>query len=775
MTAQPFIPPGPGAFYGPRVPDADVPIVSVIVANRDGGRHLADALASASRQSLRAIEIIVVDDGSTDDSIARIQAFAMTEPRLRLLRNTMPAGPAAARNRALDEARGTWIAVLDSDDVMHPGRLAFLVDAAEADGADIVADNQIVFADDGSAPARPLLRGPRARAATSVGPADYIRSNRLSGRATPLGYLKPLFRRDTIERLALRYDPALRIAEDYDFVLRLLLAGASFRIHPRLTYFYRRHAASMSHRLSLDSIGRMQAADDRLRAASPPGALPPAVVAALDARRHTVDAAADFAALVDALKARSGPDAWRVLRARPATALLLRGVVLDRLRRRRPATSAPELATSEPAAAQRRVCVLSRQRITGANRGSTAYLLALCEALRNDGWRLDLVWPSPAVFGRWPLLALEPEMALFDTISVRGGVRLGRYVVATSPTVAVHAALAVADRLLARVGGGLGRLARKAPHAIAVPWTDADRLFVASHARAPGLVLADYAFLTEAIPFALRPQAPSAVVMHDLFSAQQTPGRPVLVELDEELHMLAGADAVLAIQATEAEVVAQALGAGRVIMAPVAFACVPASQPGDGRTVLFVGSDTLPNQDALTWLLDSIWPAVAEASPGARLVVAGAVCTAVRSRRSDVSLLGRVGDLAALYRDAAVVVSPLRHGSGLKVKLVEALAHGKAVVASSTTLQGVEHLAGRAAVRADDAAGFATAVTALLADPVLRSAQGTAALAAARREFSPAAATRGLLAFSRGERPMPTPASALVTATSRILDGVTAP
>ena len=720
------------------------PVVSVIIACRNSSRFLADCLVSVARQTLYDIEIIVVDDASEDDSRAVVERFMNSDPRITLVCCETRGGPARARNRALDICRGRWVAVFDSDDLLHRERLALLVRAAEEDGCDIVADNQILFDDAPGRDARPLLQGDLAREPSVVSCADYVRSNSLNGRRVALGYLKPLFRRAFIESNTIRYNPELPIAEDYDFVFRLMLAGAALKVFPFLTYFYRRHSASTSFRLSRDALVRMLQGDATSRAGRC-GQLPPDIQAALQERSRSIETVLAFTDLVAKLKSRDWRGAAAEIGARPAAALLLSGVVRDRIKRR--------LSRARPhAELKRRACILSRQRVTGATNGSSAYLLGICESLRDDGWVVDLICPSPAMFGRWPLFKLLPEMSVFQSISIRGAVRIGPFVVATNPAIGLRALVAVADRLLGRLNLGLGLLARKAPHAIAVPFTNHDRLFIASRAQRPSLIVADYAFLTDAIPFAMSPRARSAVVMHDLFSAQKTENRPVIIDRDREFELLGAADVVLAIQREEADVVAAHQGEDRVIVVPMAVKQVDAVQPGDGRTVMFIGSNTLPNADAVEWLLSEIWPKVVERCERARLVVAGSVCQAVRPHGSEVHFLGRVDALGDLYRDAAVVVSPLRSGSGLKVKLVEALAHGKAMVGTSVTFQGVEHLAGTAALRTDDADAFAELIVKLLDNEGERQAQGSRALVAAEREFSPVKSREEFLRFASGLR-----------------------
>lgn len=102
------------------------PCVSVIMANYNGERFLSSAIESVQNQTLADLELIICDDASTDKSVQIISGYASGDARIKLLRTTRNAGPASARNRALDIASGSWIAIMDSDDIMHPARLKTL-------------------------------------------------------------------------------------------------------------------------------------------------------------------------------------------------------------------------------------------------------------------------------------------------------------------------------------------------------------------------------------------------------------------------------------------------------------------------------------------------------------------------------------------------------------------------------------------------------------------------------------------------------------------------
>src|SRR5215471_2615023 len=302
--------------------------VSVILANYNGRAFVADAIASACQQTLRDIEILVVDDASTDDSVAIITGLMQRDSRIRLLTSDCNLGPAASRNRALRVAAGEWIAVLDNDDLMHPERLSCLIAAGVKDQADIVADDLLVF-DGGHTSPRTILRGQRARAPFWLDIETYVRGNALLGRGAALGYLKPIFRASLLKSTGIFYDERLRIAEDFDFVFRLLERGVRFRVYPWLTYFYRKHSASISHRLSDRAIESIKLVDKeaRVRCAGSNRR----VRAALEARTRSIDRALAFDSLVEAIKRRDFLRVFRIALSTPRACLLLRFPILARL------------------------------------------------------------------------------------------------------------------------------------------------------------------------------------------------------------------------------------------------------------------------------------------------------------------------------------------------------------------------------------------------------------------------------------------------------------
>ena len=274
----------------------DGPRLSVVMANYQAGEKIVAALRSVLGQSMADLEIIVSDDASGDNSVALVRQMMAADPRIRLIAGKINCGPAHCRNQALDLARGEWVAVVDSDDLIHPERFERLLAVAALHEADIVADDLLLFHADGSPPS--LMLGDKASASFTVSPMNWVLAG-MDG-SPALGYLKPMIRADRLKQL--RYDESLRIGEDYDFLLRLLLADARMVVVPEPFYLYRRHSASISHRLSVPDMRAMLERQDALAARCGPLSLE--LSAAFAKRRSMLQTGLVYEELVASIKAR---------------------------------------------------------------------------------------------------------------------------------------------------------------------------------------------------------------------------------------------------------------------------------------------------------------------------------------------------------------------------------------------------------------------------------------------------------------------------------------
>jgi polysaccharide biosynthesis protein PslH len=158
-----------------------------------------------------------------------------------------------------------------------------------------------------------------------------------------------------------------------------------------------------------------------------------------------------------------------------------------------------------------------------------------------------------------------------------------------------------------------------------------------------------------------------------------------------------------------------------------------------GAALLFTGTmDYRPNVDAVLWFVDSVLDLVREAVPNTRLFVVGnrphPRLERVR-RRGDVEITGFVQDITPFLHSATVFVAPLRMGSGTRLKLLQAMAAGCAIVSTPLGAGGISVDSGREMILAEEATAFAQAVVGLLRDGERRQALGAAARALVERHY----------------------------------------
>jgi glycosyltransferase involved in cell wall biosynthesis len=215
------------------------PLVSVVIAAFNAEPYIEDACRSVLQQTYASIELIVVDDGSTDRTADIVRNVAGADQRVRLIRQSN-GGVAAARNRAIAEASGEFIAPLDADDVWAPAKLERQVrrlqDGGEQTG---LAYCWWAWIDEGN---EVLDRSPRWDIEGCVWP-QLIEVNFTGGASVPM------FRRICVQELG-GYSVTLRDAgsggcEDWDLALRVAERYQA-AVVPAVLVGYRRHAANMS-------------------------------------------------------------------------------------------------------------------------------------------------------------------------------------------------------------------------------------------------------------------------------------------------------------------------------------------------------------------------------------------------------------------------------------------------------------------------------------------------------------------------------------------------
>jgi succinoglycan biosynthesis protein ExoO len=408
----------------------------------------------------------------------------------------------------------------------------------------------------------------------------------------------------------------------------------------------------------------------------------------------------------------------------------------------------PEATPDATLAGPGRVCILAVERPYVHRQGSSSYLDHLARSLAMVGAEVHLRILQPP--GRDQLrVRLEPEfLAPYASVGLFGAVRRGAAFYARDP----RSWLGPLRRRRAPPAGPWA-LIRPEPAAAAWAAKEVARL-------APDWVIANYVNAAEVFD-RLPAAVAKAILLHDVFALRAAAltalGEPL--DFDEgliarEARAFGAADLVLAIKPEEAaHVAARAPG---VAVATLPFAVeIPEVDVTTPRppVALFVGALNRPNVDALGWLLDEIWPQVRRARPEARLRVVGRVAASFAGPWPEgAEPVGFVEDLAPEYARAAVVLAPIRFGSGVKIKLVEGLAHGLPAVATPAGAEGLGPLPPEALKVAEDAPGFAAALLATLADPAPAAARAATRAAVAGSYARDAVARRLAADLARAAR-----------------------
>lgn len=204
-------------------------LVSIIIPCYNAERYVAEAIRSALAQTYRSVEVIVVDDGSTDGSVEAIRSFGDA-----IRWETGPnRGGCAARNRGIELARGEFVQFLDADDLLHPDKVEIQIAELHRSGADVVfCDGQVVTVDGQQRIGRFSRR---------YGGGDAVEFV-LAG---VLPVLAPVHRTGLLRQVG-GFREGLPCAQERDLHLRLACEGAQFRHLAQTLYTVRRVSGSVS-------------------------------------------------------------------------------------------------------------------------------------------------------------------------------------------------------------------------------------------------------------------------------------------------------------------------------------------------------------------------------------------------------------------------------------------------------------------------------------------------------------------------------------------------
>ena len=214
--------------------------ISIIVPCYNAQKYLPACLDSLIAQRMEDFEVILIDDGSKDDTAEIAAAYVQRDARFSLIRQEN-AGVSAARNTGLDAARGEWILFVDADDLLPPEALDNLLSCAD-EKTDMVVSLHETFGEQ----QEPRIEYPETLWMNKKGDAKRHAAvlRLIEGDAVLNVMCNKLHRRAFIERENLRLTPGVKIAEDALFNLEAVLCVSEIGFCPRVTYRYRIHPAS---------------------------------------------------------------------------------------------------------------------------------------------------------------------------------------------------------------------------------------------------------------------------------------------------------------------------------------------------------------------------------------------------------------------------------------------------------------------------------------------------------------------------------------------------
>lgn len=238
---------------------------SVLVPAYNVSGIIGRAIRSAAAQTVPPLEILVIDDCSTDNTVEVVKSLARNIPSLRLLSTRANGGPSAARNVGLGAAKADWIALLDADDAWKPGRLQRLSEVASATSADFVADNLVMWDALADTQFKPTYfelpeRQKQITLVDMFGADDNFDFSKAS-----FTLMKPIFRRKFLAEHKLEYNEGMKVGEDFTFYVESLFNGAKLILINEAYYIYSMPSSPSGrspHSRSIQDISKLSGLSD---------------------------------------------------------------------------------------------------------------------------------------------------------------------------------------------------------------------------------------------------------------------------------------------------------------------------------------------------------------------------------------------------------------------------------------------------------------------------------------------------------------------------------
>lgn len=210
--------------------NVNIPIVSVIMPAYNGSSFISDSITSVLSQTFKNIELIIIDDGSSDETVEIIDKFKEIDNRVKLLQNDENQGVSYSRNRGIEISKGEWIAFIDCDDIWEKEKLELQLNYHEVKSADFIFTS-VKYIDENGKYLKGTFNVPMIVNYKKLKMQNYISCSSV------------LIKKSLLENIRMGKDD---IHEDYAFWLRILKKGTTAFGMPDKLLKYRLHPNSKS-------------------------------------------------------------------------------------------------------------------------------------------------------------------------------------------------------------------------------------------------------------------------------------------------------------------------------------------------------------------------------------------------------------------------------------------------------------------------------------------------------------------------------------------------
>lgn len=236
------------------------------------------------------------------------------------------------------------------------------------------------------------------------------------------------------------------------------------------------------------------------------------------------------------------------------------------------------------------------------------------------------------------------------------------------------------------------------------------------------VVIIEYVFLSRILDY-IDDKAVKIIDTHDVFTdrhkkftASKERYKWFFTTEKEEAKGFKKADRIIAIQNNEGDFIKKLSPENETYIIGHQVEIKKLSSENEGN-LLFFASENVINVKAIEWFVDNVFDLIIKDYPETKLIIAGRICKVLKYDNKNIVNFGEVDERESVYKKTTIIINPMRSGTGLKIKSIEALAYGKVLVTTSVGAEGLDSKNGQNFIIADEAKEFADSIKDLLKEP----------------------------------------------------------